>query len=191
MAAGALVGLLMLPMWRSARTRNTNVDLVAGRLGTLAAAGDLVVIDPWYLSISFDRYYRGPAGRVTVPPMPASPIQQYDALKQAMTSSGAMASVLDAMRTSLREGHRVFWVGDLFMPRRGMVPGEPPPAPHPLYGWNDSFYYQAWGLQAGYLIQRHATSAEQIEVPESQAVNPFEYARLYVFSGWWEGASPQ
>ena len=43
----------------------TNVDLVAARIGQTAGANDLIVITPWYNAISFERYYHGPATRMT------------------------------------------------------------------------------------------------------------------------------
>lgn len=175
------------PMWTAARTRMTNMDLVASKAADLAKKGDLIVVNPWLIGISFAHYYRGKADWVTVPPVSSHESHRYDLLKAKMMSGGAMEPVLEKIQTALRERHRVFWVGDLFLPKKGEFPADPPPAPNAPWGWADGPYYYHWGLQAGSLIQSHAKAAEQLEVPVQQAVSEYEDAGLYVFSGWWEG----
>jgi hypothetical protein len=182
------IALLASPaVWATVRTRKTNVDLVASKVGALTVKGDLIVVNPWYLGLTFDRYYHGQDGWTTIPPMPSHTVHTYDLLEEKMMAGGVMAPVLEEMRRALREGHRVFWVGDLFLPKQGEVPGDPPPPMSAPWGWSDGPYYYHWGLQAGYLIQSHAKAAELVELPVRQAVNPYEDAALYVFSGWWGG----
>ncbi len=177
------VALFALPaVWAAVRTRKTNMDLVASKVRELTVNGDLIVVNPWYLGLTFDRYYHGYAGWITIPPMPSHSLHRYDLLKERMMSGGAMAPVLEGMQRALREGHRVFW-GDLFLPKQGEVPADPPPPTRAPWGWSDGPYYYHWGLQAGHFIQSHAKAAEQIELPARQAVDPYEDAALYVFSG--------
>src|SRR5437867_1564821 len=40
--------------------RQTNVDLIAQYVHTAAQPGDLILVNPWYVGITFNRYYRGP-----------------------------------------------------------------------------------------------------------------------------------
>jgi hypothetical protein len=187
----AVIALVIHPVWTAVRTRMTNVDRVASKLGGLAVSGDLIVVSPWYIGITFDRYYHGRADWVTVPPMASHAMHRYDLLKVKMMTPGAIAPVLDQIGEALRTGHRVFWVGDFFLPRPGEVPADPPAAPGARWGWADSPYYRRWGLLAGYLIQSHAKAAERIEVPLQQKVAVYENAGLQVFSGWRRDAGAQ
>ena len=182
-----VIALTMQPVWKAVHVRNTNVDLVAARVGESAVESDLIVVNPWYVGLTFHRYYDGRAAWMTVPPLPPLQFQRYDLLREKMMTRGAMAPVLDEMQRALQEGHRVFWVGDLFLPEQGEVPADPPPAPNAPWGWADGPYYYHWALQAAYLVQSHARAAEKLEIPVRQAVNEYENAGLYVFSGWWEG----
>jgi hypothetical protein len=179
--------LVISPMWKAAKTRMTNMDHVASKVGELAAKGDLIVVSPWLLGISFDRYYHGKAQWITVPPVSLHDSHRYDLLKERMMSGSAMAPVLKGMEEALREGHNVFWVGDLSLPKQGEAPSDPPPPTSAPWGWAEGPYDYHWGLQAGHFIQSHAKAAEQIEVPARQAVSPYEEAALYFFSGWWGG----
>jgi len=182
------VALLVLPaIWMTGRTRKTNVDLIASKVGELAVNGDLVIVNPWYVGITFARYYRGRADWITIPPMSSHAFHSYDLLKEKMMTERAIAPVLGGMRKALQEGHRVFWIGDLFLPKQGEVPTDPPPAPRAPWGWADGPYYHRWGLLAGHLIQSHAKAAEQVDVPIRQTVSAYEDVGLFVFSGWWSG----
>lgn len=179
-----VAALVIHPVWTTMRTRKTNVDLVASKVGELAVKGDLIVVNPWYVGITFDRYYRGKADRITIPPLAFNGFHRYDLLKEKMMSRRPMAPVLEGIQRVLQEGHRVFWVGDLFVPIEGEVPLDPPPAPRAPWGWDDGPYYYSWGLQAAYLIQSNAREAAQIEVPLEQPVSGFEETSLYMFGGW-------
>lgn len=180
----AIIALVISPVWTAVRTRKTNVDLVASKVGELAVKRDLIVINPWYVGITFRRYYHGKADWITIPPFSFHGFHRYDLLKEKMMSSRPMAPVLEGIQRVLQEGHRVFWVGDLFVPIEGEVPLDPPPAPRAPWGWDDGPYYYSWGLQAAYLIQSNAREAAQIEVPLEQPVSGFEETSLYMFGGW-------
>jgi hypothetical protein len=181
-----VVALVLHPIWTAARTRRTNIDLVASRLERLASDGDLIVLNPWYFGITFGRYYQGPAERTTVPPIADLSTHRYDLVKSKMMSSRAIDPVLVRIERTLQSGHRVFWVGDLFIPEGEDMPEDPPSAPHPRSGWSEGPYYGAWGLEAGYLIKTHAKAGERIEIPVHQPVSPYEDVAVYVFSGWWD-----
>jgi hypothetical protein len=168
------------------RTRKTNIDLAASTLARVASRGDLIVVNPWYLGITFNRYNRTTSEWVTIPPVSDHAFHREDLLKEQMVSGDAIAPVLDRMQLTLRRGHRVFWMGDLFIPEARGAPSDPPPAPHPQFGWSDAPYYEAWGLQAGYLLKTHAKTGERVEIRVHQPVNPYEDVGVYAFSGWWE-----
>jgi Dolichyl-phosphate-mannose-protein mannosyltransferase len=182
-----VAALVIQPVWTTVRTRKTNVDLVASKVGQLAVTGDLIVVNPWYVGITFDRYYHGKADWITIPPLSSHALHRYDLLKERMKSDRPIAPVLEGMQNALQGGHRVFWVGDLFVPKEGEVPPNPPPAPLASWGWSDGPYYYYWGLQAGYLMKSHAQNAAAVEVPLQQAVSAYEEAWLYVIDGWRDG----
>ena len=50
--------LICLPLRatdRSVRQRQTNIDLVAARVGAEAKPGDLILVHPWYYGVTFNR----------------------------------------------------------------------------------------------------------------------------------------
>jgi hypothetical protein len=179
-----VAALVLQPVWTTVRTRKTNVDIVATKAGELAVNGDLIVVTPWYVGITFDRYYHGKADWITIPPLSSHKVHRYDLLKQKMMSSQPIAPVLEGIQRALQEGHRVFWVGDLLVPKEGEGPPDPPSAPRASWGWNDGPYYYSWGLQAGYFMKSHAQNAALIDVPVEQAVSGYEEMPLYVIDGW-------
>jgi hypothetical protein len=101
-----------------------------------------------------------------------------------MVSGQAMAPVLESVRKALQGGHRVFWAGNLFVPKAGEVPLDPPPAPRAPWGWSDGAYNYYWALQAGYLLREHAGAAARIDVHTAQQVSDYEQVPLYVMKGW-------
>ena len=56
--AGAIGLVSFMPAWETAHVRQTPMDLVAAQLEKRATSGDVIVVAPWYLGISFDRYYK-------------------------------------------------------------------------------------------------------------------------------------
>ena len=190
----AMVALLLLvaaltlaPVWRAVRTRKTNIDVVANKLETLISSGDLVVVNPWYLGITFDRHYRRAAAWTTVPPMARPELHRYDLPKEKVTSRDVMHPVLESIRGALTTGHRVFWVGQLLLPESGNVRVDPHHAPQAPWGWNDWPYYESWGLQAGHLLKSGAMSGAEVALPMHRRASPYESASVFVFSGWWTG----
>jgi len=178
--AAALVGF-ELPRLRE---RMTNADLVAGRLAATAAGGDLVLVSPWYFGVSFDRYYRGPAGWTTVPELADHRIHRYDQLKARLASPQPIADVLERVRRALSGGHRVWLAGRLRLPPAGEPPPHLPPAPATRTGWQDTPYVDSWSLQLGAFLRDHAAALETIPVPCTDPVSDREDLSLAVARGW-------
>jgi hypothetical protein len=169
------------------RMRMTNADLVAGRLAAEAAAGDLVVVSPWYFGVSFQRYYHGPAAWVTLPDISDHTIHRYDLLKARLASARPIDDVLASVRRTLAAGRRVWLVGQLRVPPRDQAPPVFPPAPATPWGWNDYPYGISWGLQLGALLRDHAGSLAVVPVPAADPVSSLERLTLAVASGWRSG----
>ena len=164
--------------------RQTNVDLIAQYLHTAAQRGDLIVVNPWYVGISFNRYYRGPAEWMTLPPIEDHTIHRYDLLKLRMTSPEPLAPLYRAILSALESGHRVWLVGGLRFPREGQLPPVLPPAPAAPTGWSDGPYAITWALQVGHFVQTHAERLAVVGIPVGGPVNNFENMSLLVVEGW-------
>src|SRR2546425_1267397 len=136
--------------------RQTNVDLIAQYVHTAAQPGDLILVNPWYVGITFNRYYRGPVPWMTLPPMEDLTVNRYDLLKLRMTSAEPLAPLYGAIQGALESRHRVWLVGGLLFPPAGHVPPVLPPAPGLPTGWSDGPYTIGWALQTGYFVQTHA-----------------------------------
>ncbi len=89
LACAAALLVTMAPTWSWLAQRHTNVDLVAAVLEQRAGANDLVVISPWFLHTSFQRYYLGGTEWITVPALDRYPMMRYDLIKNAISHPGA------------------------------------------------------------------------------------------------------
>lgn len=169
-AAVLAVLALALPVTALARVRMTNVDLVAARIAADAAPGDLVVLTPWYMGISYLRYARGSTPWMTLPDLPDHRIHRFDLLKDRMAEPDPIAGVLGAVERTLRSGHRVWVAGELDLP-----PGAALSALDPQRVWSQRF---------GAFLRDHAGQAGQVPVPWNGPVNGYERLELLAFNGW-------
>ena len=161
--------------------RRTNVDLVAARLAAEASARDLVIVNPWYLGVSFHRY--APAGLrwTTIPPLADNSVHRFDLLRRQMESTGVMDTLLARVTGTLESGARVWVVGSLPRPGTG-TPTPPPAATGPP--WQIEAWCTGWALQVSALIAAHAQHGRTIPVPAPGVVSPAEEAGLHVAEGW-------
>jgi hypothetical protein len=170
--------------WRIAGTRRTNVDVAASAVARDARRGDLVVVSPWYLGISFSRYYAGAASWVTVPPIGSLAFHRYDLLKAQMANPRAMEPVLEKLRETLAAGGRVFWIGPLPDLREGArIPRERPSAPEGLRGGEQEARQEEWGRLAARHIASFAPRVETILIDTGQPVHAYERLDVHVFRG--------
>jgi hypothetical protein len=180
----AAAAILFPAATQQLQVRMTNIDLVAQQLNTTSAAGDLVLVHPWFTGASFRRYYTGAAEWLTLPPIPQDGLQRLDLLKEQMRLDAPMQPVLEKMETVLKNGGSVWLVGHF--------PFTDPPQPPPLLpragegpeGWRAAPYMMAYGMEAAYFLQLNATASETIDVAIEQPVNPFENLPLRRISGW-------
>lgn len=162
---------LALPVTALARVRMTNVDLVTARIAAEAAPGDLVVLTPWYMGISYLRYARGSTPWMTLPDLPDHRIHRFDLLQSRMAEPDPIAGVLGAVERTLRSGHRVWVAGELELP----PPGAALPALDPQ---------QVWSQRFGAFLRDHAGQGGRVPVPWNGPVNGYERMDLLVFNGW-------
>lgn len=187
LGVAVLVTVLALPVSiTQVGVRQTNVDLIADYLHTAARPGDLIVVFPWFIGITFNRYYHGPAEWTTLPPIEDLTVHRYDLLKRRMMSAEPLAPLYRAIQGALESGHRVWMVGSLFFPKPGELPPVFPPAPALPSGWSDGPYVAAWAMQVGYFLQTHAernlivSGVPVVGHPVSSLENP----PVLVAEGW-------
>ncbi len=195
-AVVVLLAAQAVPLARSAALRQTNVDRVARQVASAAAPGDLVVVDPWYFGVSFNRYYRGTARWVTLPDLPDHRIHRYDLLKVRMAARHPIDDVLAEVTATLRSGHRVWLVGGYktLRPNDDLSFLQPlpelPPAPQTPDGWHDRPYTLAWSRELTVFLELHAGLLKPVAISPGERAgeraNPLEDLPLTVAGGWQE-----
>lgn len=169
--------------WRQLAERRTNLDRVAAHLAANAVEGDAVIVSPVYYGVAFQRYYKGPARWMTLPPLDETRIHRYDLIKTAMTRTEAVQPAIEAMSEALASGHRVWLVGGLPDPGPAAVAAMPV-APSGPMGWYCGPYFVGWGRQASYMLSQHALQGQPVSIPVHGPVNPYENVPMVVISGW-------
>lgn len=149
-----------------------------------SGTGDAIIVNPWFLGISFNRYYRGDVPWITIPPIQDVRIHRYDLVKEQMRNGETMTPVYSAMRAALESGHRVRLVGGAqFLPPE-QTPAILPPAPGAPSGWRTGPYYRAWSRGVGRFVETHALHLGVAPVKAGQPVWGAEGAILMAADGW-------
>ena len=176
---------LFQPALRQTEARQTNIDRIAATLENAAGKDDLILINPWYLAVTFNRYYHGRTPWVTVPPMDDHSIHRYDLLKQRMQEERPIQPLFGRIGTALGSGHLLWIVGWLQFVPPGATPTVMPPAPGGPEGWSNRPYEFAWGEQVGYYLQTHVPfPPEIVPVDPPGPINSHETETLIKFHGW-------
>lgn len=167
-----------------AQYRQTDMDLVAEELRERASPNDLIVLNPWYYGISFERYFSGKTPWTTVPDLDDHRFHRYDLFKIKMREKNPIQPVLNKIAATLQSGNRVWLVGAFNF---GVRPGQPPgPAPNKSFGWSEVPYLLNWGDSVSYFLATHIRHAGRITVHSANSINPLENAPLVVVGGWRE-----
>jgi hypothetical protein len=183
--AATIALLAYFPGARALQFRQTNGDIMAAQLSRLASPSDLIIVNPWYCAVTFNRYYHGPTPWTTLPDLGDYSHHRYDLLKLKMESPHPDRPVLDRVSETLKAGHRVWIVGWVPVIRVGKEPPpDLPPAPNSPSGWLEGPYDQRWGSQLYYLIALHGRTAKVIPIDPKDPVDYFENMLLGVVSGW-------
>jgi hypothetical protein len=183
-AVVVLAAILLPGVWQRTSVRMTNLDLVAQRLNQEAGKEDLILMHPWFCGVTFNRYYKGGAEWLTLPPLSDYRLQRLDLFKEQMQLEAPIQPVLEKIEATLRNGHVVWLVG--------YYPFSNPPRPAPKLpragegpgGWNETPYMTAYGMEVAYFLQAHAGESKPLDVEIKQAVNPFENFPVRAVTGW-------
>jgi len=148
---------------------------------------DLIIVTPWYLGISFERYYRGHAPWVTIPPIEFHTFHRFDLVKRRMLmpdQNEVVRPVIDKSRATLKSGHRVWAVGLGSLLPPGLNVPAPPPAPGPATGWLQDPYNMEWSAMTLASLQACARHPEVVSIGLHDPVSRLEDIPVMVFDGW-------
>ena len=178
--------LCVIPIadWPNLLPRQTNMDQVAQKLANEAGPNDLIVCNPWYLGVSFNRYYRGKARWITSPNLNDHTVHRFDLVKDKEMLPSPLNDVFESIRETLEANNRVWIVGDLTFLRENESPVILDPAPDRHLGWNCDAYADAWSQQLGTFFQQHAATGGYVTLESVGPVNELETVNLLVAQGW-------
>jgi hypothetical protein len=177
--------------WAEAHTRRSNLDVGAAFLSHNASAGDLIVVQDAWEGITFNRYYRGRAQWLSVPPIDSHEVHRIDLVIAEMNEPEAMTPVLRAITNTLTSGHHVWLVGSIPIVRwqdapPGPTPLPPRPSEMPTRWWMGS-YLSWWNQQATTLLLDHAQEEKAEVIAAPGPVNHFEDVSVVRFTGYKPG----
>jgi hypothetical protein len=155
----------------------TNADLVAARIEQTARPGDLVIVNPWYYGVSFDRYYRGTVAWRTVPDIPFHRFHRYDLVMEARRQSDSrpVQNVSSEAQAALKRGNTVFVVGT-FSPTRA-----DPASNVPVAG--DKAIQNTW-MSVVRASLSNAGTISDIPIRTRTPVSRYESLRITALRGW-------
>jgi hypothetical protein len=179
------------PAWAEAHTRRSNIDVVAAFLSHNASAGDLIVVQEAWQGITFNRYYRGQAQWISVPPIDSHEVHRNDLVMAEMNQPDAMTPVLRAITNTLASGNHVWVVGSIPIARwkdapTGPTPLPPPPSEMRTGLWLGS-YLIWWNQQVTTLLLDHAQQGKAETIAAPGPVNHFENVSVARFTGYRPG----
>lgn len=176
------VGATWWSSWPTLTARQSNIDLITDRVAAQAQTGDLILVNPWFFGVSFNRYYHGSAPWLTVPVLSDTRIHRYDLVQEKMREEDPLRQVRLTIETTLRNGGHVYLVGGVQLLDEGKHALVLPPAPRSQYGWSYLPYVIAWSQQMGEFLQAHVQSSA--EVPAAAGINSEENIPLWQVGGW-------
>jgi hypothetical protein len=173
------------PVWFDAGLRRSNIPQASALLQSLSHPGDLVILSPWNLAISFQRYYHGPASVACVPPLGLPPYQNYALLIPMVQNPHAMDPLITKANDTLRSGHIVFVVGD-FGP---WSPDRAYPMANNSFRWDEGKYDDLWQRQLAFASKRHAELCTPLD-DQRDDVSVYERPQAMAMSGWIDPGPP-
>ncbi len=159
--------------------RQTNMDWAATVLASQADPDDFIIVSPWYLGVSFNRYYHGLTPWNTVPPMADHTFHRYDLFKLRMQDPRALQPLYDQLHAALQSGHRVWIVGSMTFPHTAPEISFAPHLPWP----QDVAFNSVWARQVGHECLARASQSQMMLDPMLARINGLEFVSIYRFDG--------
>lgn len=185
----ALVAIVVIissaSVTKAIRMQMTNINVVAQQLKEHCGEHDYVVIVPYYISVSFNRYNETAAAWQTLPPVADPTVHRMDEIKQQLAEREPLQEIFAKTKETLRQGNRVWTVRIKGYPiwPPNVPPVQLPPAPDSPYGWNSGIYLQAWRSQLDAFLWQNAISIADLPLQNTGAVSKLETVYLNVASG--------
>jgi hypothetical protein len=179
--AGALLALVSPSAFSYVGLRQTNMDLAAAAVAG-AQRDDFVVVSPWFLAVSFNRYYGGAAPWSTIPPLEDTTVHRTDLLARQLQAEDPIGPLVARIERTLQGGHRVYWVG-LPAPSIERPPRPLPPLRGAVNGELQGVYCANWTLQVAQALRRYGAARESVPLEARRPAQPYERARVWVTTG--------
>jgi hypothetical protein len=174
----------LVPADRILKIRMTSIDLIASLIEREAGPNDLVILNPWFLGVSFNRYYHGSAPWETFPALQDPTTHRYDLLKERMKKPETISEDIARISSTLKIGGRVWVVGQVhsIITELHITPLPPPP----LYGtgWSSGPYLENWNQQLIGFLSTHALQVYAVPALSDRMINQIESPNVAVFRGW-------
>jgi hypothetical protein len=169
--------------WGELTMRRSNVDQVAAALSLRASPRDLVIVSPWFLGASFQRYYRGDAAWISSPELEHTPMMRYDLVKRAMLNRYGESGTGPVITEVLQRGGRLWFVSQRRWSdfSRTQPPALPAPAPAP--GGEDYVRFRSyWEREIEYRLNACCVGSEIALAGEGRARDEEDL----ILTTWWE-----
>jgi hypothetical protein len=167
------------------RQKATNIDLIATKLQKVAGPADLIVVNPWWLGITFNRYYHGPTRWETLPMINDHQIHRFDLVKAMMMLPDPNGNLRTMIVNTLKSSHRVWFVGGVHVPETDEPVLRSPDANDTESFWNSDIYLAVWSAELGRTIAPHVTGVANVPIePGPGRINPLEDIPLVGVEGW-------
>lgn len=180
----AIAFVTFAPSSRHLTTRMTSVDIISSIIEREAGPEDLVVLNPWWLGISFNRYYRGSTPWMTFPSLQDNAIHRFDLLKERMKHPESIYEDMARISSTLERGGKIWVIGDVYIVSPEQVVKPLPPAPLWWAGWSSDPYVINWNKHLLYYLVVHSRRADIVPVPTDRIVSDFESPIVAVVQGW-------
>jgi hypothetical protein len=180
-----LVVVLYMMLWPlpgdlwHARCRTTNIDAIAEYVAEHGTPGDVIIVSPWYMGVSFARYYHGPLEWMTMPPVSDFHLHRFDLAREGLRHPEDIEPIEKKVREALQNGRRVWYMGKPLIPAPGPLPPIEPLTRSPSM----ATYETAWEEHLGAVIRDHARNTKPVGKPLGQPVSPLEAPPLLEFDG--------
>ena len=181
-AVTALLAILVVPSASAVAQRQSNIDLVAAYLEDNARPGDLIVVYPWHVGVSFARYYHGDVPFMTVPDVADHSFHRFDQLEGLMRDPERIKPGFRRIHQTLQAGGGVWLVGAPAneVPEQFPVPAIP--SDDDPRSWNDNRYTVLAGFQLRWVLQQSAPQASVVPPLTDRAVRDYENAPITLYS---------
>lgn len=180
----AVFGLAVFPSARAAvQFRMTNVDELASFVSHAASQRDFILVSPWYVGITFQRYYQGTAPWQTIPPLREHRYHVHPEIRERMREGEhAIRPLLDKAEAVLRNGGTVWLVGIPQLPAEGEAM---PALPNALGVRTPAGpYLHFWETRVAVFLFERSVRMERVPVGLTVPVSLHESLGLLRLQGW-------